>query len=153
MDKNKDSQNQPTRPSSLLPRKFFGTNWAPMWEDFEDRIGRWLGTRDTGVTVSDDDKNVYVEANLPGLQANDIDVSLDRNTLRISGMKKTEEKDQERNYYSRAQRSFFYQVELPASVEENTEQADYTDGVLHVTFKKNSKENVKKINIKSNKVK
>lgn len=131
-----------------LSRPFFSFPNLPSWGDFEERMGQWFG-KDTGVSVSEDNEKVYVEAQLPGLQADDIDISLDRNTLRISGEKKEEEEDKEKKYYRRAQSSFFYQVDLPSQVQEGSEKADYQDGVLSITFNKARKEIVKKIPISS----
>jgi HSP20 family protein len=137
-------------PNRNLPRKFFRIpNFFPnLWEEMEDRMNQWMGAEgETGVAVSEDDKNVYVEAQLPGLKPNDIDVSFHQNTLWIKGEKKEEEEDKEKKYYRRARHSFFYQVELPTQVEENTEQAQFQDGVLKITFKKTQISQVRKIPI------
>lgn len=133
------------RGKTFLPDLF--SSFPTSWEDFEDKMGYWFG-KTTGVTVSEDDKNVYVEAHLPGLKPEELDVSLDRNTLKISGERKEESKDDERKFHSRAQRSFYYQVELPTQVEENTEQAQYQNGILQISFKKTRKDNIKKIAVK-----
>lgn len=140
-----------SRPTSQsFPRSLFSSDLIPSWDDVEEKMARWFG-KDAGVSISEDDQNVYIESHLPGLQADDIEVSLDRNTLRIVGEKKDEEVAQDKRYHRRAQKSFFYQVELPTAVEENTEQAEYQDGVLHITFKKAHKENIKRIAVRNKK--
>ncbi len=138
----------------LVPRSFFRfPSFLPsLWEEMEDRVGQWMGGEgNTGVTVSEDDQNVYIEAYLPGLKSNDIDVSLNQNTLWIKGEKQEEEEDKDKKYYRRARNSFFYQVELPTQVEENSEQADFQNGVLKITFTKARQSQVRKINITSEK--
>ena len=134
---------------SLIPQSFFRFGNLPnLWEEMEDKMTKWIGEEaNTGVTVSEDDKNVYVEAHLPGLQSSDIDVSLNKNTLWIKGEKKEVEEDKDKKYYRRARSSFYYQVDLPSQVEDNTEQAQFQDGVLKITFKKTKQEQVRKISI------
>ncbi len=141
-DRNRD------RERGLVPRSLF--NWPSslphLWEDVEDRMSQWMGAAtDTGISVSEDDKNIYVEAQLPGLQPDDIDISLHQNTLWIKGEKKEEEEDKDRKYYRRGRRSFFYQIELPSQAEENSEQVNFKNGVLTLTFKKTQQSQIRKI--------
>jgi HSP20 family protein len=141
------------RERNLMPRSLFRVpSFLPsLWEEMEDRLGQWMGGAEanTGVTVSEDDKNVYVEAHLPGLKANDIDISLNQNTLWIKGERQEEETEKDKKYYRRARNSFFYQVELPGQVEEESEQAQFQDGVLKMTFRKARQSQVRKISIKN----
>lgn len=136
---------------SVVPRSFFRFPSFPnLWEEMEGRLGQWMGGDggNTGVTVSEDDQNVYIEAHLPGLKSSEIDLSLNQNTLWIKGEKKEEEEDKEKKYYRRARSSFFYQVDLPSQVEENSEKAQFQDGVLKVTFTKARANQVRKISIR-----
>jgi HSP20 family protein len=138
------------RGQNLVPRSFFRfPSFLPsLWEEMEDRVGQWMGGEgNTGVTVSEDDQNVYVEAQLPGLKSNEIDISLNQNTLWIKGEKQEEEEDKEKRYYRRARNAFFYQVELPTQIEEASEHAQFQDGVLKVAFKKARQSQVRKISI------
>lgn len=135
---------------TLVPRSFFRVpSFIPsLWEEMEDRLGQWMGGEgNTGVSVSEDDKNVYVEAHLPGLKSNEVDVSLNQNTLWIKGEKKEEEESKEKKYYRRARSTFFYQVELPSAIEESSENAEFQDGILKITFKKTQQSQVRKISI------
>lgn len=140
------------RERSLAPRSLFrfSSFFPSLWEEMEDRLGQWVGGEsNTGVTVSEDDKHVYVEAHLPGLKASDIDISLNQNTLWIKGEKEEEEEEKDKKYYRRARNSFFYQVDLPSQVEEASEQAQFQDGVLKVTFTKARQSQVRKISVKN----
>lgn len=134
---------------NLVPRSFFRfPSFPSLWGEMEDRLGQWMsGEGNTGVTVSEDDTTVFVEAQLPGLKSKEIDISLNKNTLWIKGEKKEEEEDKEKKFYRRARSNFFYQVELPSQVEENSEQAQFQDGVLKITFKKAQQSQVRKIPI------
>jgi HSP20 family protein len=145
MDQN-PNRNLPQRSLFRFPTSFFPS----LWEEMGDRMNQLIGREgDTGISVSEDDKNVYVEAHLPGLKSSDIDISVHQNTLWIKGEKQEEEEDKEKKYYSRAKRTFYYQVELPSQVEESSEQAQYQDGVLKITFKKTQTSQVRKIPIGS----
>lgn len=138
------------RNQGLVPRSLFNwsTSFPNLWEDVENRMSQWMGSNaNTGISVSEDDKNIYVEAQLPGLQAKDLDISLHQNTLWIKGEKKEEEEDKDRKYYRRARHSFFYQVELPSQAEEQSEQVSFQDGVLTLTFKKIQQAQVRKISV------
>ncbi|WP_068471193.1 Hsp20/alpha crystallin family protein [Candidatus Protochlamydia phocaeensis] len=140
------------RGRNLVPRSFFRfpSSFPSLWEEMEDKMNQWIGWgNETGVSVSEDDQNIYVEAQLPGLKSEDIDISFHQNTLWIKGEKKEEEEDKDKKFYRRARNSFFYQVELPAQIEENTEQANYQDGILKITFKKTQQSQMRKIPIKS----
>lgn len=141
------------REPGLVPRSFFRfpSFFPSLWDEMEGRLGQWVGGEaNTGVSVSEDDKNVYVEAQLPGLKSSDIDISLNQNTLWIKGEKQEEEEAKDKKYYRRARNSFFYQVELPTQVEEETEQAQFQNGILKVAFKKARQSQVRKISISDN---
>jgi HSP20 family protein len=138
---------------NLVPRSFFRfpSTLTDFFSELQDRMAtQWAGA-ETGVTVSEDSENVFVQANLPGLSEEDIDVTIHQNTLRIKGEKKEETQDSNKRYYRKAQSSFFYQVELPAQVEEDSEQASLKDGVLNISFKKTKQAQMKKINIQKTK--
>lgn len=140
---------------NIAPRSFFRIpSFLPsLWEEMEDRLGRWGMGENNGISISEDDQHVYVEAHLPGLKTNDIDISLNQNTLWIKGEKKeeTEEKDKDKKYYRKARSSFIYQVELPNQVEETSELAQFEDGILKITFNKAKQSQARKITIKDGK--
>lgn len=131
---------------------FLSSHWIPSlwnWDEMEEKMNRWFG-KDTGLTVSEDNQNIYVEAHTPGMKPEDLEISLDHNTLRIRGESQEKTENKNKKFYQQAQHSFFYQVNLPAQIQEDSEQTQYQDGVLKLTFKKARQENVKQIKIKSN---
>jgi HSP20 family protein len=144
-DKNRSLMNR-----SMLKRPAFPTSWPAfptLWEDIEDRINQWMGFEaSTGVTISEDDEHIYVEAQLPGLKADDLDISTHQNTLWIKG-EREEQQEKDRKYYRVAQSSFFYQVNLPSQVEEEPQSAEFQNGILTITFNKTRAKQVHKINI------
>lgn len=126
---------------------FFGHFPSP-FDLFEDEEEWEISTKpSSNLSLSEDKNNFYVEAALPGLKPEEIEISLDKNVLWIKGEKKQEEKD--KKYYKKASTSFSYRVLLPVEIDEKKEvDATYKDGVMKVTFQKVSESKPKKINIK-----
>lgn len=98
------------------------------------------------VDVREDADHIYVDAELPGFSKDDIDVTLENQTLTISAERK-EEKRQEGDYllnerrYQRFQRSFM----LPPTVDEQKVDAKLADGLLHITLNKREETKPRKI--------
>lgn len=114
--------------------------------DEEDELDFPIKTA-SNVSLSEDKNNFYVEAALPGLKAEEIDISLDKNVLWIKGEKKEEEKD--KKYYKKASSSFSYRIVIPVDIDEKKEvEATYKDGIMKVTFHKKSVSQPQKINVK-----
>lgn len=94
-------------------------------------------TEQTGLSVSEDEKNIFVEAALPGLTADDIHLHVEKGTLWVKGEKQEEEKDKKRKYYRKARNTFSYCLTLPESVDPNAEpDATFKNGVMKVVFPK-----------------
>jgi HSP20 family protein len=104
------------------------------------------------VDVVESDTDFKVTAELPGMDANDIQISLEEDALILSGEKKSEYKE-ERKGYHRTERSFgSFQRVIPLSseVEEDKVDAQFKNGVLTVTLPKSpaAVKTIKKIEIK-----
>jgi len=101
-----------------------------------------------GLSVSEDDKNVYIEASVPGVDPKDIDVTFHKGMLWIKGEAKEEET--KRKYYRKATSSFSYRVAIPEDVDVSTEpQAVCSNGVMTITFAKSVKTQPKKITVQT----
>ncbi|MBS0627607.1 MAG: Hsp20/alpha crystallin family protein, partial [Verrucomicrobia bacterium] len=99
----------------------------------------------SGVSVSEDEKHVYVEAALPGITPEEIEMNYDRGMLSIKANKKEETEDKKRKFYRKAHKSFFYQVAIPGTFDEKKlPEAICKNGILKVTFDKAKNETVKK---------
>src|SRR5438034_10882686 len=71
--------------------------------DFENVLGRWIGSRDLEsgfapycVDVREDADHIYVDAELPGFQKDEVDLTLENQMLTISAEKNTEKTDGKR---------------------------------------------------------
>lgn len=107
----------------------------------------------SGLSVSEDDEHVYIEAALPGIKSDEIDMVFDKGILWIKGEKREEAEDKKKKFYRKAMRTFSYRVAVPGDVDESKEpDAVCKNGVLKVTFFKTRKgSSSKKIPIKEGK--
>jgi HSP20 family protein len=125
---------------------FFGSRargLAP-WE------GRWAGF-DPKVDVIETDSEVKVAAELPGLAAKDVHVTVTRNVLSIKGEKKDEREEKGKNW-TRTERSygaFERAIALPQSTDTERAEAAFEKGVLTITFAKTDEGRAAKIAVKA----
>lgn len=103
------------------------------------------------VNISEDEKNITVEAELPGMDSKDVDISLQNNMLVLQGEKKFEDEKKEDNYkrIERSYGAFYRTIPLSASVDEDKVKATFKNGVLNITLPKKNVEQGKKISIES----
>lgn len=140
-------------PYDLVPNNFFSFPNFPsfrlpsIWEDDDE----WLtpSSSPSGLSVSEDEKNVYIEAALPGIDSKNIEVTYQDGYVWIRGAEKKEEKDG-RKYYRQAANSFSYRVAVPRNVKENVEpKATYKNGIMTVSFVKSEKAQPKRIPVQT----
>lgn len=123
-------------------------SFPALWEDFFGEP-KDLGLEQSGLSVSEDKKNIYVEAALPGLKNEDVEVTLEKGVLWIKGEKKEEEQDKDKKIYRKATSSFSYRLALPSQIDESKEpKANLDKGVMTITFTKASQSQAKKITVK-----
>jgi len=103
------------------------------------------------IDMSETDKEISIHAEIPGMDAKDIDISLNGRVLTIKGEKKQEQEEKEKNYHRIERRygSFSRSFELPADVDANNVNATYENGVLELSLPKTKEQSVKKIEIKT----
>ena len=106
------------------------------------------------VDVHEDEKAVYVKAEIPGLEEKDLNVTLKDNMLTISGEKKSEKTEGEKGknywYCERSFGSFSRTIALPDAIKHDDVKASYKNGVLEIEIPKAEEAQPKKINIKVN---
>jgi HSP20 family protein len=104
------------------------------------------------VDVSENDRELKISAEIPGMTEKDIDISLANDVLTISGEKtsESEEKGKDRYRMERRYGSFSRSVQLPPGLDTDKAEASYKNGVLDVILPKTAEYNnrVKKITVK-----
>lgn len=103
------------------------------------------------IDVSESDDEIVVKAEVPGVAPEEIDISVDDNHLVISGEKKQESEEKEKNYYrvERSYGSFRRSVALPSGVDVEKIKASSKDGVLSVSIPKGAGQKSRKIEIEA----
>jgi len=117
-------------------------------EPFERRFGVFSPK----VDITENEKEIKISAELPGMDEKDIDVSLQNNSLTIKGEKKEEKEDKGKDYYKmeRSYGSFSRSIPVPLEAETDKVEAKFNKGVLSITLLKTAKavDETKKIAVK-----
>ncbi len=96
------------------------------------------------------DSDVWVHLDLPGVSAESIDISLERNVLTVTAERSWDRKEEDQFYVlERPAGSFTRQVHLGDSLDGEAIEADYHDGVLTLRIPIAEKAQPRKISIKS----
>ena len=106
---------------------------APMRRRGED-VGGWYP--DVDIVESKD--NIEVQVDLPGMEKDDIKVSVEDSVLTIKGERKAMKEEKEKNYHQieRTCGTFTRSFSLPTSVEGERIKANYKNGVLKIDLRK-----------------
>lgn len=109
------------------------------------------GAMHPSVDVSEKDEEVVVRAELPGVEPENIDLSLAESTLTLSGEKTESHEESAGEFYRKESRygSFRRTIPLPCAVENETADAEFKNGVLTVRLKKQAGALRQKINIRT----
>jgi HSP20 family protein len=103
------------------------------------------------VDMYETDESVVVKTAIPGASAEEIEVSVTGDTLTIKAETKEEQEVQRESYLRRERRlgSYCRSVTLPSGLETEQAEADYTDGVLTLSFPKAEEVKPKTIEVKT----
>ncbi|MCS7175408.1 Hsp20/alpha crystallin family protein [Pseudothermotoga sp.] len=101
------------------------------------------------IDVYETDKEIVIEAEVPGMERKDITVKVEDNVLKISGEKKLEREKKDRNYrvYERSYGKFERCLALPDYVDAEKIKAKYENGVLTITIPKREEKKVKIVDV------
>jgi HSP20 family protein len=142
------------------------TRWDPFREfvTIQDRLNRLFresqGTegREEALTTStfappvdvyEDEHNITLKIEVPGIDEKDIDVRIENNTLTVHGERKFEKEEKEENYrrVERQYGSFTRTFSLPTTVDAEKVEANYDKGVLKVQLAKKAEAKPKQIKV------
>lgn len=130
------------------------TPWRPLGElgslrrEMDRLLERFLGevpspeflggTWQPRLDMSETKETLTIKAELPGLESQDLDVSVSGDVLTIKGEKKQEkeEKDEQHHVVERSYGAFMRMVRLPAPVAQDKVKASFKNGVLTINLPK-----------------
>lgn len=109
------------------------------------------GAWNPSVDIYENKDKLVLEAELPGLSPEDVDISIENNVLTIHGERKFEKKDDGDNFHrvERAYGSFTRSFTLPTTVSSENVEATFDNGVLHLSLAKREEAKPKRIEIKA----
>lgn len=114
-----------------------GNNWTP------------------AIEIQDREDSLIVRAEIPGVEAKDIDIQVAREAISIAGEHRYEKKSEEKGFFRSELRygSFQRTIPLPVAVENTQAQAEFKDGILKLTLPKaqEAKHKVVKIDLGADK--
>ena len=138
------------------------TPWSAL-RDVDTYLDRFLGevSRDHGaperawapaVDLKETDDAYIVEADMPGLRKEDIELTAVDNIVTLKGERKHEEESTKDGYHrvERRHGQFQRSFEIPSGFDGSRIEAQYTDGVLKVTLPKREETKPKLIDVKVN---
>src|SRR6202051_3757625 len=140
------------------------TRWEPFREfsTLQDRMNRLFrdtyGDREEALTTStfapsvdvyEDEHNITLKIEVPGIEEKDIDVRIENNTLTVHGERKFETEEKEENYrrVERQYGSFTRTFTLPPTVDQESVQAEYDKGGLKIKLAKKQEAKPKQIKV------
>lgn len=106
----------------------------PFWK----KPARWSQFQAPSLDLSESDDDYLIEIEAPGMEPDDLEITLSDNTLTVKGEKVQGGTTEERDYHRTERRygSFTRQVHLPDSVDEEDIDAEYERGILRITVPK-----------------
>jgi HSP20 family protein len=135
-------------------------SWDPMremeriernWGNLLSGLGRPRVAKFPPVNILTSEDDVVITSEIPGINPDDIDLTVTGDTLTIKGSRPQLEL-KEGHTWQRRERSggdFFRTIQLPFDVDSAHVEADYTKGILRVTLPRAESEKPKKISVKT----
>jgi len=101
------------------------------------------------VDIYEDEHNIALKLEVPGIDEKDIDVRVEDNTLTVHGERKIEKEEKEENFrrIERQYGSFTRSFTLPSSVDPEQVSAHYDKGVLKISLAKKAEAKPKQIKV------
>ncbi len=135
------------------------TNWDPFNElsRFQEEMnrrfvspGRATPAFRPAVDIFEDEESISITAEVPGLGADDIHLSIENDVLTLSGERKLENEEKRDGYHriERSYGSFTRSFSLPENVDTEHVDAERKDGVLRVRLMKRAKPEPRRVQIK-----
>lgn len=125
--------------------RLFSTNLTRAFGDEGIARGAW----NPSVDIYENKDQIVLEAELPGMNREDFELTIENNVLTLRGERRFEKREESDNYHrvERAYGSFTRSFTLPQTVAADTANAEYKNGVLRVTLPKREEVKARRIEI------
>ena len=124
--------------------------WKRFLANFEEHPLNFLAAQTCpSLDLGETDKTVEIRMDLPGMNAEDINIQLTDNTITVSGERKEEKEQKGKNWYrvERQRGEFSRTLTLPCAVKNSDVSAVYREGVLHITLPKAAQAQTRKVSV------
>ena len=132
--------------------------WSPFFEPFDDMEKRLFSDHPAvrgsdafipAVNVYETKDDVMAESALPGVDPDDVQISIENNILTVKAETKKTSEVEEKDYYRKEVRegSFYRQVALPSPVDGDKAEASFEKGMLRITIPKRPEVKAKTIKV------
>lgn len=120
-----------------------------MDEFFNDAVNTRRNNFMPSINISETDDQFLISAELPGMNKEDITIDLENSRLTISGERSFHNKEEGKKFHRVETQygSFNRSFQLPDNVDEESIEASYEDGLLHISIKKDEEKVKKQIEI------
>ncbi len=150
---------QPAYPGVNFSRGHFGKE-SNIFENEMNRLfkqfyGRDLMPASAGafppINIYQDEKNIYITAELPGIESSDMDLKVDADGIEIRGERKIESEGDKVSYHRREREggTFSRKLSFKTKIDTNNVSAQLKDGILNITMPKAQETQPKKISVKT----
>jgi HSP20 family protein len=101
------------------------------------------------VDVYEDEHNITLKLEVPGIDQKDLDIRIENNTLTVRGERKLEKEEKQENFHRVERRygSFVRTFQLPNTIDAEKVNANYENGVLKITLAKKAEAKPKQIQV------
>ncbi|HHE32046.1 MAG TPA: Hsp20/alpha crystallin family protein [Chlorobaculum parvum] len=132
--------------------KLYGKDPLKMFEDvFNERLTPFISSMGSvmastfKVDISEDEKAIYLSADIPGVKKEDVKVSIEDDVISISAERNQEEEEKKKNYHrvERSWGSLSRSFTIGDNVDSDNITANYDNGVLKVVVPKKEPEEKK----------
>ena len=125
---------------------------ASFFENFTEPTGKdqlTSGSFVPAVDVYEDEQNLILKLEVAGLNDEDVNVSVENNTLTVQGERKFEKEEKEENFHRIERRygSFIRTFKLPNTVDSEKVEASYDKGILKITLAKRAEAKPRQIKV------
>jgi HSP20 family protein len=115
-------------------------HWPHLFEPFRNMAASVASFFSPSADAANSEESYEINMELPGVSAENIDISLNDHVLTVKGEKKAEREEKTKTYYfsERSYGAFQRSFRLPGDVNTDAINANFTDGVLKLTLPKTS---------------